>query len=294
MPLFYPHKQTAIIFLVCILGVLATFWYVGVGKTWRGTDPMSNKQDVKITQPNEDFAATTDWQKQFIVHSTTTLPQNNTLAVNDQGTDEPETVTGQFGKKFFEQFMILKQNDLVDDQTAVKAVVDQNIDDVISSAPEARVYDIRSVVLSPTVGIPAEKTYANSVGEILTLYIPQKDAAAIATQALEKNDPSRISEIMAVANSYSTVLKKLLEVPAPKNLADEHLALINSISAMIFVSEGMGKVFSDPLQSMVSLAVYEESLVSLQNALLDLKFAFNEDQVVFSGTESGNVFNLIN
>ena len=295
MPLFYPHKQTAIIFLVCILGVLATVWYVGTGRVRnQGVDSLADKQGLQVTQSTEAFSTTTDWQKQFFVQSTTTIPQSKTLAVNDQSPNEPETVTDKFGKKFFEQFMLLKQNDLIDDPDAVKAVVDQNMNDIVDSAPEARVYDIRNVLLSPNIGILAEKTYANSVGEILTLYMPQNDAAIIATQALEKNDPSRINEIQAVTGSYSTVLKKLLEVPAPKSLADELLALINSMSAMVFISEGMSKVFSDPLQSMVSLAVYEKSLVSLQNALLDLKFAFNDDQVVFSSTDSGNVFNLIN
>lgn len=296
MPQFYPHKQTAIIFILCVIGVLVTLWYVERGNTRSqgALDAMSTRQNVQVTQAENTFATTTDWQKQFFVRSTSTPSQKNTLTTKNQVAEEPETITGQFGKRFFEQFMLLKQNNLNDDPEAVKAVIDQNVGDIVASAPQAQIYDTRNILIAPSNDTTAEKTYANTVGGILSSYAPQGDAAIIATEALDKNDPSKIKEIEAISNSYSTMLKKLLQVSTPKNIADNHLALINAVSSMVFVSQGMSKVFVDPLQSMVSLAVYEKSLTSLQNALLDLKYNFSQKQIQFSSNEPGNIFNLIN
>ncbi len=296
MPLFYPHKQTAIIFIICVLGVFGTIWYVGRGNTYsqQASNVMSGQQDIQITQVGTALATTTDWQKQFFANSTSTKLKNNTLATNEPSINEPETVTGQFGKKFFEQYMLLKQNNLTDDPTAIKAVVDQNINDIVSTAPQAQTYDIRSVLITATSDLVAERTYANTVGGILSLYNPQGDAAMIATEALDKNDTTRIKEIDAISNSYSLMLKNLLTVPAPKTISENHLALINAVSSMVFVSQGMSKVFADPLQSMVSLAVYQKSLASFQNALLDLKYNFSQKAIQFSSSEPGIIFTLIN
>ncbi len=296
MPLFYPHKQTAIIFIICILGVLGTIWYVGRGnaRSQQASNVMSGQQNTQVIQVGTAIATTTDWQKQFFANSTSTKLKNSTLTTNDPSTNEPETVTGQFGKKFFEQYMLLKQNNLTEDPTAIKAVVDQNIGDIVSTAPQAQVYDIRNVLIATTDNLAAERTYANTVGEILSLYDPKGDAATIATEALDKNDTSRIKEIEDIANLYSIMLKKLLAVPAPKTINQNHLALINAVSSMVFVSQGMSKVFIDPLQSIVSLAVYEKSLTSLQNSLLDLKYNFSQKGIQFSSNEPGIIFTLIN
>lgn len=296
MPLFYPHKQTAIIFIICALGVLGTILYVGRGdlSTKKIPTDSSAGQDIQVTSTGTVFASTTEWQKQFFANSTTSILQVARENSKNASAKEPETLTGQFGKKFFEQFMVLKQNDLADDQTAIKAVIDQNMNDFVSTAPQAKTYDIRSVLITPTDDLTAERTYANTVGEILVMYIPKKDAAIIATEALEQNDPSRIREIIAIADSYSTMLKKLLAVPAPKTISVNHLNLINAASSMMFVSQGMSKVFEDPIQTMISLAVYEKSFASLYNALLDLKYNFSQKSIQFSNSEPGIIFTTIN
>lgn len=293
--MFYPHKQTAIIFILCVLGVLVTMWYVGRGDV-RGKETdnlLSAKQNIQVIQPDIAIATTTDWQRQFFVNSTLTSTKKGVSTTKNQNTGEPDTITGRFGKKVFEQYMLLKQNNLAEDPTAIKAVVDQNVNDFISTAPQAEVYDIRSVMLANTSDLSAERTYANSVGSILSTYTPQGDMAMIANQALEENDPTKIKEVETIANSYSTMLKKFISVPAPKTLAGYHINLINSVSSVAFVAEGMSKVFSDPVQGMVALALYEKSLLSLQNALLDLKYNFSQKQITFSNNEPAIVFNLI-
>ncbi|MEN9524513.1 MAG: hypothetical protein RL536_582 [Candidatus Parcubacteria bacterium] len=301
MPMLHPHKQTAFIFLVCVLGVLATIWYVGgTNNKQKALDDMSTRKNIQVTQMSDLIATSSDWQKQFFASSRSSddlvSPKASLSGQSNNSTrasEEPDTITGQFGKKVFEQFMILKQNNLTDDQTAIKAAIDQNMSDIVSTAPQARIYDIRNILVSQNVDVSAEKTYANTVGSILSMYARQGDAATIATEALDKNDQSRIKEINVIAESYSNMLKKLLAVPAPKTISDMHLNLVNSASGMVFVSQGMAKIFSDPMQSMVSLAVYEKSLGSFQNALVSLKNNFEQKDIRFSNSDPGIIFTII-
>lgn len=294
MSLSYRHKQTVIIFIVCILGVGAA-GYAVYGKSWQNKTPNIPKSEVLGTAPAEAGAIsdTNDWKKPFLMSSTSTKNTLKSTAVIETEPEEPETVTGQFGKRFLEQYMILKQNNLIDNQEAVKAVIDQGVDSIVSSAPQPRTYDVRNIIVAKSDDKVSRKIYANSVGNIISTYMPKDDAAIIATKALEEEDKDLIKKIETTASSYATMLSKILEVPTPKSLLNNQIGLVNSISSMSFVSDGMSKVFSDPIQGLVALAIYEKSLLSLQNSFLDLKYAFSTDNIEFSSTDPGIIFTLI-
>lgn len=286
MSLSYRHKQTVIIFIVCILGVGAA-GYAVYGKSWQNKTPNIPTNEVVGTTPTEasTIPDASDWKKQFLTSSTSTKSTFKSADVADVEPKEPETVTGQFGRRFFEQYMILKQSNLTENPEAVKAVVDQNIANLVEAAPQARVYDVREISISQNSGSIEERNYMNAVGTLFSLYMPKKDAATIALQALEQDDRTKIKEVESIATAYETILKQLLSIPTPKSLAGYQVKLVNAVSAVSFASKGMTNVFADPLQSIPALAVYEKSIGQFRDALLDLKFFFNQRNIQFSNNE---------
>ncbi|OHA43217.1 MAG: hypothetical protein A3G04_00230 [Candidatus Taylorbacteria bacterium RIFCSPLOWO2_12_FULL_44_9] len=234
-----------------------------------------------------------DWKEQFLTQKINENKSSDITAVTSNEPVEPETVTGQFGKKFFEQYLFLKQNNLSENPEAIKALIDQTTENVVSAAPLPRSYDVREIVLSTETDASAERAYANNIGRLILTYTPREDAASIANQALEQNDKFAAKKIEDVTVSYDTLLAQLLATRTPKNLAPHHVELINAVSAMSFVSNGMSKVFSDPIQGMVAMALYEQSVGRLRSALLDLKFVFAQQDMQFSSQEPAIVFSII-
>jgi hypothetical protein len=295
MSLSYRHKQTVIIFTICILGVGAAGYAAYGGNLQRTTSETSSNRVVVTTSADiTPISSTNDWKNQFLSQSTSTKTAYGSVNASPLEPKEPETLSGQFGKKFFEQYMYLKQNNLSEDPTAVKALVDQTTQNLVEGAPLPTQYDVRNVSVATGNDLAAEKAYANMLGSILSAYMPPQDPAILASQALEKNDPTMIREVEVASASYATMLKKMLAVPTPPLFIKNQVNLINGVSSMVFVSEGMSKVFSDPIQGLVALALYEKSLGSLQGALLDLKYIFSMDQLQFSSTDPAIVFTLIN
>lgn len=295
MAILYPHRQTLLITLVCTAVVGGTFWYVNRVPLAQGDyTPEVSTTDVVKGSIDTSVSTSTDWRSQFFTsRSADANASGKAPAVTTPIASQPETFTDRFGKEFFTQYMLLRQNNQIENPDAVKSVVDQTMNNFVSSAPEAPVYDQRNVTISTDTSINAAQIYANTVGSIISTYAPAQDAATIATQALEQNDESLLSSIPSIAAAYSTMLNKLLAVPVPQTFVAAHAKLINSVSGMAFISQGMSKVFSDPVQGLVALAVYEKSVTSFREALLDLGYAFSQKGMQFTARDPAFIFNTI-
>lgn len=292
MSLSYSHRQTLIILVVCVLGVLIA-GYVAYGSSMSPrTTETPQISDISVTPQSEEAISTsTDWRKQFLTAGTSTITAKITKI--DPSSVEPETLTGQFGKKFFEQYMYLKQNNLADDPTAVKALVEQTTQNLVDAAPTARMYDLREIKLSSATSVSAEYAYANIIGASFSAHMPKQDPGTIALQALEQEDKTKMKLVEAAAMSYTAMLKEVLSTSAPTSLSKYHLNLVNALSSMEFSAQGMTKVFNDPIQSVAALSIYEKSVGKLRDALLDLRFILTQDGVTFSSTDSAIIiFNM--
>lgn len=298
MSLSYRHKQTAIIFIVCILGV-GVAGYAAYGPAlWQNT-AKNNATDSVVTASatkTDTENSSDEWKEQFLTQTVNGTPTQSATTKVSVEPIEPETLTGQFGKKFFEQYMFLKQSNLTENPEAVQAVIDQSVGNVVNAAPLPRVYDIREMNISTKlIGESYERAYINSVGALFSAYMPKQDAATVALQALENEDKTRVKEIEAIATAHETILKQMLAITAPSSLATYHVNLVNAVSSLSFSSRGLTNIFADPLQSIPALAVYEKTIGQLRNALLDLRFFSTQHDIQFASTEPATIiFSMTN
>lgn len=291
MSLSRGHKQTLIVLIVCMLGV-AIAGYAAYGDSLFDDDVSPPTERVTPAVSGSPVIPDSgSWRSQFLGTGSSSIAIP--VAPPTDVPLEPETLTGQFGKKFFEQYMYLKQNNLSEDPQAIKALVDQTTGDLIDAAPTARVYDVREIVISQGSGATVDRAYANAIGTIFSTNMPAHDAAMVALQALDEEDQDKIKEVETIAAAYDTMLRSALSTAAPKSLAGLHTNLVNGLSAMSFASRGMTKVFSDPIQSIAALATYEKSLSQMRDALLDLKFAFSQAGLQFAADEPAIIFSLV-
>lgn len=294
MSLFRPHKQTLVISVVCILGVaIAGYAAYGSPMAKKTIGNPSDTSAIGISPQTEESAPLEagDWKSQFLSQGSSSIATARKATSSEP--DEPYTLTGEFGKKFFQQYMYLKQNNLNEDPAAIKDLVDRATGDFVATAAQARVYDLREMNVTKESGAAAERAYANTIGSILSAYMPRQDAATVALQALETENEAKTKEIVAIASAYDAVLKKILAVPTPIALGTYQTNLVNGISSMSFSSQGMTKVFSDPIQSIVALGTYEKSLEKLRNALLDIKFYFSTNGMQFGANEPASIISIM-
>ena len=295
MAIFYPRKQTLIITVISALAVAGVAYYVHT------TNPSSNTNSAALaidsaTSTNILDASlkniSADWKSQFLETTTPAIDVKNSKSVAPT-TDDQTTLTGQFSKNFFARYMLLKQDDLQDDQDSVNNVVNQSLLDLAQSAPQPKNYTSKDIVVSKADDATSIRAYADAVGTLFNANTPSGDPATIAGDALNNNNPKGLSDINGIVKDYQNILTGLLKMPVPAPMAIYHVDLINGVSSMMFISEGMNKVFSDPAQGLVALNIYGSAQDSLHSALLEFKSAFNQNGMAFAQNEPGYFFSTI-
>jgi len=225
MALSYPHKTTVITFLVCGLAVAGMATYVMGEKRAHSGNYRANVVASADILPTDSIVSNTDWQKDFPKISNTTVKPSPTST----GNVEEETLTDQFGKSFFTQFMNLQQNGQTNNGQAVQSTVDQAISDLAFTADQPTTYDLVDIKTSSKNDEASIRAYANTIGSLFYSHAPRADAIAIATEALEKSDMKIFGQLDPVITSYSTLVKNYLTISPPSELAPYHVDLINGV-----------------------------------------------------------------
>ncbi len=291
MAKYYPHKQTLTIAIVCILAVGITTAYT----YWQPTPPSSENLVIESTDTiQQDIigSTTTDWKKQFfdVTGSNTVI---NKTAAGQVASDTPLTLTAKVGRDFFARYIELKQNNLDGNKDLVQGVIDQTIANAEVESSKARIYTQKDISIEDTTKTEAIHAYANTVAGIIITFGPKKNATDIAYDAFNKNDLTMLSQIDAVVAAYKKISQALIATPVPKPLVQSHLDLINSINAMVEVSQALRNIEGDPMQSIVSLSRYVTVQGNILSALLSIQDYLNTNKITFIQTESGAFFSLL-
>ena len=288
MASYYPHKQTALIAIICVLAVGGVFVYAkrDAGTKSSGLDPVV-PVDIDTVPPNSAFSASsTDWRLSFIDKPVPAERPGTTI-------EEDLTLTDQFGRDFFARYIQLRQSNLIENQSFVTDTLNQSIYSAARSAEQPRTYSISDISTIPDTTSAHIRSYGNSVGSIFSTYGVDGDPAIIANDAFEKGDMLLLAQIDPITASYQRIAQALKALPVPQPLAPYHIDLLNAVSGMEKITRDIRAVESDPMQTMVSVSTYATVQNTLIASLKSMKSYFSLTGVSFASTEAGSLFSQI-
>jgi hypothetical protein len=289
----YPHKQTLLIAIVCTLAVIGTVLYIrpqlSVKQNVQSNIEVAVKDEAEQKSAISDVS-NPDWKKAFLTASTSTKPDVAKTGSGATSKAAPLTLTEQLSRDFFTNYAELKKNNQTSDTQSVQTAMNQTLSSAIASAPSPKTYNLSNVIISETSDSNSMKAYGNIIGTIFEQNGPKADPAVIATDALENNDMTLLLKIKPITASYEKMVKAVLAVSVPRPLANFHLRLVNGLSLMVFVSQGLEKISDDPMQSMVSLNIYTTAQDSIRSSLLSMNNYFDTNRIYFTNSEPGILF----
>ena len=287
----YLHKQTILIAIICILAVGATAGYVYT----QPTPTLSESATVRDIQPDTNIISTssTEWKKQFfdITGGTNAITGSKKLATSTN--DTPLTLTDQVSRDLFARYIQLKQNNLDTNPQLVQDSIDQTVANAQIGANQPKIYYAKDVTISKDSSVQAIHNYANTVAAILIKYSPSQSPADIASNAFDKNDMTLLAQIDPIIAQFKKMSQLLIVTPVPVALMQNHLDLINSITSMISISQGLRNIEGDPMQSLVSLGNYVNTQTNVFNSLVNIQTYLNTNHITFTTTESGILFSQL-
>lgn len=245
---------------------------------------------VSDVSPRREVAAG-NWEASL---RTLTLARASTTAGRVLGTDvdyEADTVTERFAQSFFEQYLA---------SDAVGALTPENqeaflTDSLKTLAPEVTdtlftSQDIRTTESSPE----AVRAYGNILSEITTRHsgVSSENELAIFARAVAGGDTASqdFKTLTNIATAYKNVLTDTLNVSAPSEFRDEHLALVNAYLAIHNDIAAMADAQNDPLYALVRTKRYDADVQALYALFTDIYSQLYRAGVRYAADEPGALF----
>ncbi len=280
----YPNRQTLIIAVICLGAVSATLLYIrpellSQKSSWKNLEV--KPKTVIDTDKNLIELAESDWKKAFDLTSSTTDLTSK---------DKPLTITDQLGRDFFTKYVELRQNNLTTDDQSVAQAMDQTINSAMNIAPKAKTYSLTNIKINTSYTNDSLHVYGNTIGSIFAKNAPRVDPTLIASQALEQENSEVLDKLKPIVNSYDKLIKDIIITSVPAPLASYHLDLINSLSSMLFVSQELQYIISDPIRGVMALNQYVLAKENISKSLLNTNTYLNDKEVFFSNQEPGIFF----
>jgi hypothetical protein len=288
MAKLYPHKQTVIIFIVCVTVVGIVIW---------NSHSQSKEQDINITEKplnNTNIPVTsrvsTDWQKQFFDST------NNSVKLSakkiDTTSEAPLSMTSEFGRNLFTQYVNLKQTGLTSDTDIVNSTISGVINQAFAESDEPKTYTVSDIITNEDNSAATLKEYGNNIGMLFLKYAPTQDDATLALAGMQGKDPSYKEKINTNINKYKIILSNILKIPAPKIVKDYHLTLSNGMSNMIFIASSLQTSETDPLKAINALKLYSTVYPSILDSIAHIKIALGSIGITYNEGEGGSFFKL--
>ncbi len=292
----YPNSKNFILLVIAILIIIGAFLIseyenrtaIAQGNSSDQTSDQNSQNELTLattTMYNTSIAYQGDWQKALSsAFGTSSAWTDNADQSSSDTADATLTPTDIFGEDLFSKYAQYEQAgaDLTDPDTQQQFVGDVMADGTYIPTPKT--YDISSLKMSADNSVTAITAYSTSLQTIFEndLGARQQDELTIVQESLDNNDPSILKQLDPTIASYTLLLKDLLAMRVPANMADMHINLVNALSELLFADQGFTQTYTDGLTSIQGLSEYKNGAQDFSDALTAIIQYFNANGIPFS------------
>ena len=249
-----PSKKVLSFF---VLSAAATFSVITVfGNEKTNTNSGANLANTLTPGEKISLPQNPNWQNELGEVSQNT---EGVQAKEEVGAGGEETATDTISKTLISNYLVLKQNGSLNQESAQK-LVDQTANLASQLGGEVTLETKLNIIEDN--GKQTMIDYGENLGNILRNNKPQevKNELEIISSAVNSRDPSKTEELNTIIAVYEKSAEDLIEMPVPQTFVKAHLDMVNGIIGMAMALKEMKTVFSDPIKSLSSMQLYKEGL----------------------------------
>jgi hypothetical protein len=202
------------------------------------------------------------------------------------------SITDRFARQFFQNFMLSQQaGGLTASEADMQTFVAKAIAELEVNVDVSDTYSMKDVVISGS-GAEALSAYAAALSNVFQTKTNDisKDELLYLYDAIVLNDSSALEKVASLAAFYSNLSQAIKNVPAPQELSEAHLRLMNVFAHHANVVRDMAAFEKDPLRTFLGIERYAPSVAALARALGEVYRTYEANGVVLTETDSGYSF----
>ncbi len=252
---------------------------------WK-TDPRKEDTDGDGTSDGNEVQA---GRNPVVKGPKDTLSTNIELnkATNQQIPEENLTQTDKLGRELLAKYLAAKKNGTLDQEALIQDFVDEQENNI-----QQKTYKERDILVISAANTTENslREYGNALGRVLASYPAQKGAKTefeILQGAIQAGSAAQLEAINPFIASYEGIVRDMLKVRVPPDMAGDHLILVNSLQRILEDIQGFKKTFTDPVVSLISLNRYPSDVQLLVEAFENISITFDQKGIVFEQSEYG-------
>lgn len=286
----YPRKQTAFIFIICLIIVFGASVAVnGWPSTKKQVSFKNSAEKTVVTVDNApDITGEAEWKKTFF-EKDTNISVKGVKEANSPTLTEKLTSTDLFGRSFFTKYAELRRSGLTGNANAVDTISNQLISETLTGIKNPTTHSLKDIKTTYKSDTETIRKYAENLMTILGDWMPEVNEVEIVTTALESGNMDELKKIDSIIAGYKTAKTRLLGIIVPDTLALPHLDLINGISMQIFNAESLRNSDKDPLTGLAAISLEVKSLETIANAIGRMQTIFASTGITFVTPQSGSI-----
>lgn len=223
-----------------------------------------------IKNPDEPIATTTqrviptegEWQETLAKFGTINTATSTQGGENASTT--PDTFTDSLAKTLFETYLRGKS-------MGMYSTTEERQDLAKKFAAGMLAYGAPVPYTEKDIHIDAQtslNTYIDAVmSAIFENTVDTEHELVIFHQAVTVEDPATLAKLDPIIEVYGKLLDDLLAMSVPKEAAETHVQLVNSIRGVYMGIRGMKQLYVDPSSALVHFAMYQRAVPNLTTAL---------------------------
>lgn len=302
---------------VIILG--GGFWYLQTGRTeikYNSITPEQASKAVAVLSKDQDGDDLKDWEEE-LWHTDALKPDTDGDGTPDgeevklgrdpskagpddaldKETIEAKTVPGggswtetdRLSRELFAKYLTIKQSGApFTAEEEEKLLVD-----FLQRYPEPKVEKIfteSDIVLAKNDDAVSLRAYGNAIGTVINAHEEKGESElVIFERALQNEDEIDLANLDQRVKRYESILSGFKAIPAPQSVKHMHIALLNSIQALVESVGGMSLAFTDPVRTLSLTTAYPVAVERLNLAMEDISNFLAIKQVIFEKNEPGYI-----
>lgn len=250
-----------------------------------GTDP-NNPHSVNQTVTDGDAVSQGLIKPKFATATSTAISADSLPG----STPGPETITDQFARTLFAQYLSTRGSTQPTNEEIQKFVLD-GVAQLMADQKNTPAFNLGQVRSAGT-GPGALIAYAAAAEGVFTRHEVASDNDIISDLSIAtlKNDPKAIARISSTAKTYSSIARELMQLPVPSELIPAHVALANSLMSLSTSLQDLTTVNTDPVRSMLGISEYPDGVTAFTTALTTMYSVYRTEGVSIDKGNPGSHF----
>lgn len=290
----YPSSKNFILLVVAVVIIVSAFLISEYENRVAASQESASEQNSQgqatnilatTTMYNTPIVSEGNWQKALSdAFGTSSAWRDSTTNSTSATAEATLTPTDMFSEDLFSKYASYQQAgaDLTDPDTQQQLIGQVMADGTYIPSPKT--YDISDIKISSDSSTDAVITYSTNLQTIFEkdLGPRHQDELTIVQTSLDNDDPSILKQLDPTIASYTLLLKDLLAMRVPTNMADMHINLVNPLSELLFADQGFTQTYTDGLTSIQGLSEYKNGAQDFSDALTAIIQYFNANGIPFS------------